>query len=91
MIQGRAPLISGDYEERKTGNYAVAGIVNVNKVHEINMGEHDKMSRSDKFKRAARELGCDEDEAAFDRALKQMKPPPEKVEKDRTHRKDTSD
>jgi len=33
--------------------------------------------------RAARELGCDEDEAAFDRALKQMILPPDKVEKPR--------
>ena len=39
--------------------------------------------QSDKFEEAARELGCDEDEAAFDRALKQMKPPPDKVEKPR--------
>ena len=35
----------------------------------------------EKFKRAARELGCDEDEAAFDRALKQMKPLLEKADK----------
>lgn len=40
-----------------------------------------KESQPDKFKRTARKLGCDEDEAAFDRALKQMKPPPEKVDK----------
>ena len=38
-------------------------------------------AQSEKFKQAARDLGCDEDEAAFDRALKQMKPPPEKVDK----------
>ena len=36
--------------------------------------------QTEKFKRTARELGCDDDEAAFDRALKQMKPPPEKAE-----------
>lgn len=36
---------------------------------------------SEKFKRVARDLGCDEDEAAFDRALKQMKPQAEKAEK----------
>lgn len=30
-------------------------------------------SQSDKFKRTARDLGCDEGEAAFDRALEQMK------------------
>ena len=45
-------------------------------------------SQSDKFKRAARDLGCDEDEAAFDRALKQMKPPPEKADKPRPDDKD---
>ncbi len=44
------------------------------------MSEKEK-SQSDKFKRAARELGCDEDEAAFDRALKQMKKQPEKADK----------
>ena len=38
------------------------------------MSEKDQ-SQSDKFKQAARELGCDEDEAAFDRALKQVKHP----------------
>ncbi len=43
--------------------------------------------QAEKFKRVARELGCDEDEAAFDRALKQMKPPPEKADK---AKKDTS-
>ena len=37
--------------------------------------------QSDKFKQAARELGCDEDEDAFNRALKQMKQPPETVDK----------
>ena len=41
-----------------------------------------RAAQSEKFKRAARELGCDEDEAAFDRALKQMKPTSEKVAKD---------
>ena len=70
-------MVGGDYERRKTGNDSVAGIVNVKKVHAINMNEHDKMSQTEKFKRAARELGCDEDEAAFDRALKQMKRPPD--------------
>ncbi len=40
-----------------------------------------RAAQSEKFKRAARELGCDEDEAAFDRALKQMKPSPEKADK----------
>ena len=34
-----------------------------------------KLEQVERFKRAARELGCDEDEAAFDRALKQMKQP----------------
>ena len=37
--------------------------------------------QAEMFKRAAQELGCDEDEAAFDRALKQMKPPPDKADK----------
>ena len=50
--------------------------------------EDDNRSQSDKFKQAARDLGCDEDEAAFDRALKQMKPPPEKAEKPQTGGKD---
>jgi len=40
-----------------------------------------KQTQSQRFINKARELGCDEDEAAFDRALKQMKPPPEKAEK----------
>lgn len=38
-------------------------------------------SQTEKFKRTARDLGCDEDESAFDRALKQMKPQLEKAEK----------
>ena len=37
--------------------------------------------QAEKFKRAARELGCDEDEAAFDRVLKQMILPPDKADK----------
>lgn len=41
-------------------------------------------TQAEKFKQAARDLGCDEDEAAFDRALKQMKPPPEKADKPKT-------
>ena len=45
-------------------------------------------TQAEKFKRAAREIGCDEDEAAFDRALKQMKSPPEKAEKHRADDKD---
>ena len=35
---------------------------------------NDSKAQLDKFKQAARERECDEDEAAFDRALKQMKP-----------------
>lgn len=38
-------------------------------------------SQSEKFRRAARELGCDEDEAAFDAKLKSIagqKPKPDK-------------
>ena len=37
--------------------------------------------QAEKFKRTARELGCDEDESAFDRALKQMKPARDKADK----------
>ena len=39
------------------------------------MIEKKKQGQIERFKDVARELGCDEDEAAFDRALKQMKPP----------------
>lgn len=41
----------------------------------------DKKSQSDKFKEAARELECDEDEARWDERLKKVakgKPEPEK-------------
>ena len=38
-------------------------------------------SQSATFKRAARDLGCDDAEAAFDRGLKQMKKQPEKADK----------
>lgn len=40
-----------------------------------------KANQIDRFKEAARELGCDEDEARFDEKLKEIakhKPPPEK-------------
>ncbi len=40
-----------------------------------------KQTQSQRFINKARELGCDEDEAAFDRALKQMKPQADKAEK----------
>lgn len=43
----------------------------------------DETSQSDKFKAAARELGCDEDEAHWDdrlRRIAKQKPPPEKPE-----------
>ena len=43
----------------------------------------EEKSQSDKFKQAARDLGCDENEAAFDQALKQMKPPPGDADKEK--------
>ena len=48
-----------------------------------------KESQSEKFKRAARELGADEsDEVALDKALRKMKRQPEK---DETHKKGGQD
>jgi hypothetical protein len=42
---------------------------------------HDAQSQSDKFKDAARELGCDEDEARWDERLRRVaKQKPEKPE-----------
>jgi hypothetical protein len=43
----------------------------------------DPKTQSDKFKEAARELGCDEDEARWDETLRKVakqKPEPEKPE-----------
>lgn len=43
----------------------------------------DDKTQSEKFKDAARELGCDEDEAAWDKRLKKVakaKPGPENLE-----------
>jgi hypothetical protein len=39
------------------------------------MESKDRMSQSEKFKQAARELECEDDEAAFDRALAKVKMP----------------
>jgi hypothetical protein len=36
---------------------------------------HGSSSQSDKFKQAARELGCDEDESAWDERLKKVAKP----------------
>lgn len=47
------------------------------------MSNNDQASQSDKFKRTARELECDEDEARWDERLKKVakgKPEPEKPE-----------
>lgn len=42
----------------------------------------DKRSQADKFRDLARELGCDEDEAKFDEALKRIaNTPPQHREK----------
>lgn len=43
-------------------------------------------SQHARFVNAARELGCDEDEAAFDKVLKKIAsaPPPKSVEKRKT-------
>ena len=38
------------------------------------MSDNKKLSQSDKFKEAARELGADTDEKNFDRALRQIAP-----------------
>jgi hypothetical protein len=42
-----------------------------------------KATQADHFKRAARELGCDEDQDAFDKVLKRIAsaPPPKSVQK----------
>lgn len=42
---------------------------------------HDK-AQVEKFKKAARELGCDDDEKAFDKVLKKITkaPPPKSVQ-----------
>ena len=46
--------------------------------------EKSKISQSDKFKEAAREHGCDEDEAAFEEKLREIaKQKPEKKGGDR--------
>ena len=42
---------------------------------------NDRKSQSEKFKEAARELGGDQDEEAFDRALKKMKDQPKRSDK----------
>ena len=48
------------------------------------MSEKDKPSQLERFKEAARQLGCDEDEAAFDEKLKVIaKSGPPKVGKGR--------
>lgn len=44
------------------------------------MANNDK-SQSDKFKDAARELECDENEAAFEEKLKKIVPPPRATDK----------
>ncbi len=48
-----------------------------------------KLTQSERFIEAARELGCDEDEAAFDDFLKKVAkaPPPRKEEKPEPKRK----
>lgn len=38
----------------------------------------DERSQADKFRELARELGCDEDEAKFDEALKRIAKAPQK-------------
>jgi hypothetical protein len=43
---------------------------------------HEPENQSEKFKKASRELGCDEDEAAFEERLRKIaKAPPPKPEK----------
>lgn len=47
------------------------------------MSNNDQASQSDKFRKAARELECDEDESRWDERLKKVakgKPVPEKPE-----------
>ena len=46
----------------------------------------DRKTQSEKFKDAARELGCDENEEAVDELMKRVasSPPPRKDEKDKT-------
>ena len=73
-----------EYKEPRplaTGLCGRAAFIDEAEVHRQMMTESGKQSQADKFKRAARELGCDEDEAAFERALKQMKPQADKAEK----------
>jgi hypothetical protein len=51
--------------------------------HGGTMNEANQESQSEKFKRLARELECDESEERFDKALKRVaeSPPPEKGDK----------
>jgi hypothetical protein len=53
----------------------------------------DSLDQHDRFKQLARELGCDEDEAAFEEALRkvaQSKPAPKHEPKKRTPKSDRS-
>ena len=59
--------------------------------HDRVSADHDNASQIDRFKDMARELGCDEDEAAFDAALKKLaevKGLPKHEPKKRSHKND---
>lgn len=53
----------------------IFGIVDVNKVHQAMAAENSAKSQSDKFKEAARDLDCDEDEARWNERLKKAVKP----------------
>ena len=77
MIESREPLIRRQHDARKAYAFFVFRIIDIYEVHVTKESSDDQKSQLVKFKDAARELECDDDEQRFKERLgKLVKPKP---------------
>ncbi len=83
-VEKLAPEMRRDRNGRINLVRALVRVVDIDEVHRgiMTTSPRDSESQAEKFKQAARELGCDEDEARWDERLRkvaQQKPEPDKA------------
>jgi hypothetical protein len=80
-VEGRKPLVRREHNAGKAYALFVFRIIDIHEVHMAEVNSNDQKSQLDKFKDAARELECDDDDQRFKERLgKLVKVKPEKPE-----------
>lgn len=72
MVKGIHPSGRRDHNGGEADVFVGFRIVDINKVHNAMSEQKQVPSQSDKFKQAAREAECDEDEARWEQKLKKV-------------------